>query len=440
MIKFVITMDSINVFLNGKNVLVNKKSLLYPQVLTAIENQDEEALSKLVNLGEYLMSQNENFTIIGNNLYFKNEDVAELIGKTIVNRIMASVLKGNFNVQAELKFIENAVLNPFKDIRQELYEFMDTNELQLTEDGCFLACKKVTHDYLDIYTRTMDNSVGATVKQDIDQCDTDRNVECSKGLHFCSRSYISNYATDERNARVVIVKVNPKDVVAIPRDYNFAKGRACEYKVIDEVKRDLSDLSRFHKDNGILPQKDTNNEVIDKIISELKDLLGFAEDYVIDVKDFDKSIAELLGADELDIIEYVMALEEVFNIEIDESEFIDYLDMYTINFFIECVNNHLKAKVVEPDVSTLGKEVVTWVTHGDKGKKATKEGVFYCVIPIGMSAKDMIEKVSEDEYKNISRKIEKDVSTVERALVRVTSTDGTNIKSIWYTPRASLFK
>jgi len=35
--------------------------------------------------------------------------------------------------------------------------------------------------------------------------------------------------------RIVIVKINPADVVSIPSDYNDAKGRTCRYEVIGEL-------------------------------------------------------------------------------------------------------------------------------------------------------------------------------------------------------------
>jgi uncharacterized protein YerC len=34
---------------------------------------------------------------------------------------------------------------------------------------------------------------------------------------------------------LMVVKVNPRDVVSIPSDYNNAKGRACEYLIYDEI-------------------------------------------------------------------------------------------------------------------------------------------------------------------------------------------------------------
>ncbi len=36
----------------------------------------------------------------------------------------------------------------------------------------------------------------------------------------------------------MILKVNPKDVVSIPSDYDNAKGRTCRYEVIGELERE----------------------------------------------------------------------------------------------------------------------------------------------------------------------------------------------------------
>ena len=44
-------------------------------------------------------------------------------------------------------------------------------------------------------------------------------------------SYLNHFGGE----RTVIVKINPRDVVSIPTDYNEAKGRACRYEVIGEL-------------------------------------------------------------------------------------------------------------------------------------------------------------------------------------------------------------
>ena len=76
------------------------------------------------------------------------------------------------------------------------------------------------------------NMVGDVVVQKRNEVDDIRDNVCSNGLHFCSLSYIPKYHGG--TGRVMIVKINPADVVSIPSDYDNAKGRCCKYTVIGE--------------------------------------------------------------------------------------------------------------------------------------------------------------------------------------------------------------
>jgi hypothetical protein len=73
--------------------------------------------------------------------------------------------------------------------------------------------------------------------------DDNQNNTCSQGLHFCSEGYLKHFG----GARTVIVKINPRDVVSIPNDYNQTKGRACRYEVIGEVGVNPDDKVEFDK-------------------------------------------------------------------------------------------------------------------------------------------------------------------------------------------------
>jgi hypothetical protein len=71
--------------------------------------------------------------------------------------------------------------------------------------------------------------------------DDNQNNTCSSGLHFCSENYLRSFGGD----RTVIVKINPRDVVSIPTDYDNSKGRACRYEVIGEVGVNPEDTVEF---------------------------------------------------------------------------------------------------------------------------------------------------------------------------------------------------
>lgn len=121
--------------------------------------------------------------------------------------------------------------NPSKRAVTELYGFLEKNSLPITPDGHFLAYKKVRDSFLDVHSGKFDNSVGKVVEMERNKVDDDKNNTCSTGLHFCGMSYLNSFGGE----RTVIVKINPRDVVSIPTDYNEAKGRACRYEVIGEL-------------------------------------------------------------------------------------------------------------------------------------------------------------------------------------------------------------
>jgi hypothetical protein len=144
---------------------------------------------------------------------------------------MITMLQEGFPVEPMVAFMENLMQNPSKRAVTELYGFLEKNQLPITPDGHFLAYKKVKGDFTDCHTGKMDNSVGCDVEMERNKVDDDKNATCSTGLHFCGMSYLSHFGGE----RTVIVKINPRDVVSIPTDYNEAKGRACRYEVIGEL-------------------------------------------------------------------------------------------------------------------------------------------------------------------------------------------------------------
>jgi hypothetical protein len=155
----------------------------------------------------------------------------------LAKRILDLIREGNDGLAAPLtKFLENLMDNPSRRAVQGLYEWLEKSNLPITDDGCFIAWKIVGPEFKDLRTGTFDNSPGKVVEVGRNEVDEDPDRTCSHGLHFCSSGYLPHYGNATGN-RVVMVKVNPADVVAFPRDYNTAKGRACKYTVLQEVAR-----------------------------------------------------------------------------------------------------------------------------------------------------------------------------------------------------------
>lgn len=170
-----------------------------------------------------------------NAVFFNGEE----INGVIVDRILQMKNEG-LDFEPMVKFLENLMNNPSKRAVDELYKFLEYEHLPITDDGHFLAYKSVRSNYYDKHSGTILNKVGSVIEIPRNKVDDDADVGCSYGLHVGSLQYSGpggsfNAAGD----KVLIVKVNPADVVSVPKDYSHQKVRCCRYEVIGEFKEAL---------------------------------------------------------------------------------------------------------------------------------------------------------------------------------------------------------
>lgn len=169
-------------------------------------------------------------------------------------------LEGTSMVNSLSNLWKNLRNNPDQRSRTELLAFLEKNEMPITEDGCFIAYKYVTHDLKDVRTRTFDNSPGAEPRMNREDVDNNPAVTCSRGLHVAAYEYASRHGHT-----IVAVKVNPVDVVSIPFDYNGQKMRGCGYKVLEVITGEIMDSIYVEKKPSEIIE-DVHEEVIEPII------------------------------------------------------------------------------------------------------------------------------------------------------------------------------
>lgn len=251
-IKAIISDRSITVFISGDSFSVDSSFVDYDKLIDAIHRGDE--LSIRIHIDKFREMIGYTKHIEGLNITKSGitYDGMKLHG-TLVDTIMAMILAEEDYAPLE-RFLQNIAMNPSDVSKQELIEFLDTGKFPITEDGCFLAYKKVRPDYTDIHSGTFDNSIGCVLTMNRDDVDPDRTKTCSQGLHFCSYDYLPHfwYKTDED--RIMIVKINPIDVVSIPDDYNYTKGRTWRYEVVDEITEEnpalyMNDAPVWHNED-----------------------------------------------------------------------------------------------------------------------------------------------------------------------------------------------
>jgi len=218
----------ITLMVDGTTHTVTEQHPNYAAIREAVKTKQLDGIESLINISSKVAAFGDGKVTVDNGrVLYEGE---ELHG-AVVDRILDMIREG-FDADPMLAFLENLMKNPSKRAVDELYLWLEKTSLPITEDGYFLAYKKVRDDYKDYYTGTMDNSVGQVLEMPRNKVDDNRDQTCSYGLHFCSLSYLPSYYGGQ--GKVMIVKVNPADVVSIPSDYNNAKGRACRYEVIGE--------------------------------------------------------------------------------------------------------------------------------------------------------------------------------------------------------------
>lgn len=226
--KYILGGDSITVFAGGKPHTVNRSAKIFNTVMKAVQEDNEEAFLRIANTKEEVARQSGGkVQIKDGNLMYGDRVITGLISTRIFE-----MLELNLSIEPMLLFVENMMQNPSKRAVDELFDFIEACDLPITEDGCFLAYKKVRGDYMDCYSGSVRNAVGDTPSMERNMVDEDKHRTCSYGLHFCSHEYLKSFGGE----RVMVLKINPADVVAIPADYNNSKGRCCKYEVVAEIE------------------------------------------------------------------------------------------------------------------------------------------------------------------------------------------------------------
>lgn len=230
---YIIQGSNVVLTIGSKVHTVSKTHPTFNQIIDAIKAEDWDKIDNIIDPKVSVIKHGEgHVSIQGQKLFWKDKELHNSLATRIVQ-----MLQDGFPIKPMVAFMENLMTNPSKRAVNELYGFLEKNNLPITEDGHFLAFKKIKQDYTDCHTGKIDNSVGRVVEMERNEVNDDQNQTCSTGLHFCSRDYLNHFGGE----RVVIVKINPRDVVSIPTDYNDSKGRACRYEVVDEIDKDKAD-------------------------------------------------------------------------------------------------------------------------------------------------------------------------------------------------------
>lgn len=252
------------------------------QIEKYVKESEYKTLDSLVN--DFINDKDNTFTKFL--LHFRRKDKDEI--QSIVDKVDEEIditkvaptlqnfiikITNDINVDdnvvlAWTKFARKLQRNVDPYIRSQLFNFLnyliDTeNSLALTPEGNFIGYKGIQKNYLSSragngfvdgveYKNTqIPNKPGTIVSMNRHEVQADPDQTCSFGLHVGSYSYAKGF-----QPLVVLVEVNPENVVSVPSDYNGQKLRCSEYKVIKEVDKPLTEFLYEEKQTSLTDLKD----------------------------------------------------------------------------------------------------------------------------------------------------------------------------------------
>jgi len=282
-LRFIINEQTIYVWLNTEKGQKMSGTFLraedpqaFETLAKALKEDNKKKIKELVSMKFDLIQAINSFGdgkvgFTDGDLFYVTEDGEKNPIDTKLTAKIKELIRTGADAGVLVKFLDNLLDNPNPRSIKDFYDFLIVNNLAMTEDGHFLAYKIVGPNFLDLYTRTMDNSPGTVVRMDRSKVNDNPSQTCSHGLHICSKDYLPSYGGgwkyggNNNGNKIVVVKVNPRDVVAFPKDYANAKARVCEYSVVGEfvVKETLKEqIAKIEA--GVT----VNIDVVKKLIAE----------------------------------------------------------------------------------------------------------------------------------------------------------------------------
>jgi hypothetical protein len=250
---FTLNTANITAVVNGvvRTESVKRSSVEFNEVVAALKRGDFDAAFAAFDKAEAIRRRSKGeFQVVSGIVYGKD-------GMPIHNVITSRILDfANSALPFEplVLFLEKLNANPSKRAVDELYKFLENQNLPITVDGCFFAYKSVSSDWKskasgredvevstdggktwEVFKGRIPNRVGSIVRMTRNLVDDDKDRTCSNGLHVGALAYAGHGGWyNSPSDHVVLVKVNPMNAVSVPSDHQAQKLRVCEYEVVAE--------------------------------------------------------------------------------------------------------------------------------------------------------------------------------------------------------------
>lgn len=205
-------------------------------------------------------------------------------------------IRENENIDNIKPFLQKVAQNTYIDAIQELYDYLKNGDFEITTEGNILAYKRVNDNLTSVYDNKTKHAIGEYTS--VNTFDTNRENTCSTGLHFATKQYLASY----KGSTTILVEIDPRDIISIPVDYQYNKGRCKRYKTIaiisDNDNFDNMDIKEV-SNNTVESAKNTtvNEETTSESTTNKKSRVDETYELYCIHKDYG-SVAELMNISE----------------------------------------------------------------------------------------------------------------------------------------------
>jgi len=245
----IITDTSVTVILDGNIYMADSTHPSFTEIRQCVMNQEFDGLADLFDVASAIARWSDNeFVVEDNRVTYQGERLPDVLEKRIIGFYGESA-----PFEHLLAFYRRLQANPSARSVETLYSFLEHENIPVGEDGCFYAYKAVRGNWYDCYSGKCFNGIGSVLAMPRNKVNDDPRQGCSYGYHVGSLNYASNFKPGD--GRLLIVKVDPADVVAVPYDCAFQKVRTAKYVVVSEYTGPLPStfIRASEVDDGFFP-------------------------------------------------------------------------------------------------------------------------------------------------------------------------------------------
>jgi hypothetical protein len=236
MIVNIVSNSGLTVVFEDGPKMMHKSSPEYANALEALASQDVELLRSIMDPRSALIKFSKG------EIFFESDATISVAAHPIgvyCTKLLMDFKKNRLPWDSLSQFISNRSKNPSARAKTDLDQFLGTEGLPITNDGCFLALKLFTGDWIDSDTGTSIGAPGKTISFPREGIDRRLRRGVEKGFSAGGQTYIDHNANFV--GKKVVVKINPMDVVCVYSS-PVREVICCKYTIIKETSLSSWDL------------------------------------------------------------------------------------------------------------------------------------------------------------------------------------------------------